>query len=64
VKTRVLVAAVAAMAATSFAAELQEVASFPNQQVTGVGVAQKSGRIFINFPYWSDESFPFRRRSC
>src|SRR3954451_18686841 len=37
------------------AAELQEVASFPNQQVTGVGVSPKSGRIFVNFPYWSDD---------
>ncbi len=36
------------------AAELQEVASFPDQQVTGVGVSTKSGRIFVNFPYWSD----------
>ena len=53
--TRVLVAAVAAMATTSFAAELKEVASFPNQQVTGVGVSQRSGRIFVNFPYWSDD---------
>jgi len=40
---------------TSFAAQLQEVASFPNQQVTGVGVSQRSGRIFVNFPYWSDD---------
>ena len=52
---RVLVAAVAAMATTTFAAELQEVASFPNQQVTGVSVSQRSGRIFVNFPYWSDD---------
>lgn len=37
------------------AAELQEVASFPNQQVTGVGVSLKSGRIFVNFPNWSDD---------
>jgi sugar lactone lactonase YvrE len=34
---------------------LHEVASFPDQQVTGVGVSTKSGRIFVNFPYWSDE---------
>jgi hypothetical protein len=52
---RVLVAAVAAMATTTFGAELQEVASFPNQQVTGVGVSERSGRIFVNFPYWSDD---------
>ena len=47
--TRVLVAAVAAMATTSFAAELQEVASFPNQQVTGVGLRhpEKLSRIWI-----------------
>ncbi len=36
------------------AAELQEVASFPNQQVTGVAVS-KTGRVFVNFPNWSDE---------
>ncbi|RYD24314.1 MAG: hypothetical protein EOP88_00710 [Verrucomicrobiaceae bacterium] len=32
---------------------LELVASFPTQQVTGVGVSQSSGRIFVNFPYWS-----------
>jgi hypothetical protein len=32
---------------------LQPVASFPTQQVTGVAVS-KSGRIFVNFPDWSD----------
>ncbi|MDQ6656498.1 MAG: major royal jelly family protein [Verrucomicrobiota bacterium] len=42
-------------AAVASAAQLQEVASFPNQQVTGVGVSQKSGRIFVNFPMWSDD---------
>ena len=36
------------------AAQLQEVASFPNQQVTGVAVS-KTGRIFVNFPDWSDD---------
>lgn len=36
------------------AAELEEVASFANQQVTGVSVS-KSGRIFVNFPNWSDD---------
>ncbi len=36
------------------AAELQEVASFPTQQVTGVGVSVKSGRVFVNFPDWED----------
>jgi sugar lactone lactonase YvrE len=37
------------------AADLQEVASFPDQQITGVGVSTKSGRVFVNFPYWSDQ---------
>jgi sugar lactone lactonase YvrE len=37
------------------AVELQEVASFPDKQITGVGVSTKSGRIFVNFPYWSDD---------
>lgn len=32
---------------------LDVVAEFPNQQVTGVAVS-RSGRIFANFPYWSD----------
>jgi sugar lactone lactonase YvrE len=36
------------------ASPLEEVASFPNEQVTGVAVS-KSGRIFVNFPYWSDD---------
>jgi hypothetical protein len=31
------------------AAELQEVASFPDKQITGVGVSTKSSRIFVNF---------------
>jgi sugar lactone lactonase YvrE len=42
-------------AAMTSGAELQEVASFPDKQVTGVGVSTKSGRIFVNFPYWSDD---------
>jgi len=37
------------------AAELQEVASFPDKQITGVSVSTTSGRIFVNFPYWSDD---------
>jgi sugar lactone lactonase YvrE len=43
--------------ATTFAtaAELKEVANFFDQQVTGVAVSTKSGRVFVNFPYWSDE---------
>jgi sugar lactone lactonase YvrE len=32
---------------------LEEVASFPDQQVTGVAVSTQ-GRIFVNFPFWSD----------
>jgi Major royal jelly protein len=36
------------------ASQLEEVASFPTQQVTGVAVS-KTGRIFVNFPRWSDE---------
>jgi sugar lactone lactonase YvrE len=42
-------------AAIASAAELREVASFPDKQITGVGVSTKSGRIFVNFPYWSDD---------
>jgi sugar lactone lactonase YvrE len=37
------------------APRLQVVASFPDQEVTGVGVSKKSGRIFVNFPDWSDK---------
>ena len=42
-------------AAVASAVELQKVANFPEQQITGVGVSTKSGRIFVNFPYWSDD---------
>jgi sugar lactone lactonase YvrE len=42
-------------AAITSGAELQEVASFPDKQITGVGVSTRSGRIFVNFPYWSDD---------
>ncbi len=48
-------ATIATVVTSMHAAQLQEVASFPNQQLTGVGVSQKSGRIFVNFPYWSDD---------
>src|ERR1700688_2950115 len=34
--------------------ELEEVAAFPSQQVTGVTVSAK-GRVFVNFPFWSDD---------
>jgi sugar lactone lactonase YvrE len=50
-----LIASSIALAAMGRAAELQEVASFADQQVTGVGVSAKSGRIFVNFPFWSDD---------
>lgn len=43
------------LAAGAYAAvQLEEVASFPNQQVTGVAVS-KTGRVFVNFPNWSDD---------
>src|SRR6266566_6485352 len=48
-------ATIATVITSMHAAQLQEVASFPNQQLTGVGVSQKSSRIFVNFPYWSDD---------
>ena len=40
--------------APSGTATLQSVATFPNQQVTGVAVSRR-GRIFVNFPDWSDD---------
>ena len=33
---------------------LEEVATFPKQQVTGVTVSPQ-GRVFVNFPFWSDD---------
>ncbi len=33
--------------------KLQQIAIFPDQQVTGITVTS-DGRIFVNFPYWSD----------
>jgi hypothetical protein len=33
--------------------KLQQIAAFPDQQVTGITVAS-DGRIFVNFPYWSE----------
>jgi sugar lactone lactonase YvrE len=47
--------ALLATVSLSTAAELQEVASFPDQQVTGVGASPRSGRVFVNFPYWADD---------
>ena len=43
-----------AVATPAGIATLEKVASFPNQQVTGVAVS-KQGRIFVNFPNWSDD---------
>ena len=40
--------------AESAKAAIEEVASFPKQQVTGMAVS-KTGRIFVNFPFWSDD---------
>lgn len=31
--------------------KLQQIAAFPDQQVTGITIAS-DGRIFVNFPYW------------
>ena len=42
------------VAALSGSGELEEVASFPEQQVTGVAVSE-TGRVFVNFPRWADE---------
>ncbi len=53
-KTRSLLGLLVLTAACCQGAQLQEVASFPTQQVTGVGVS-KSGRIFVCFPFWSDD---------
>src|SRR5437016_4735024 len=54
-KTCLLICAVVGFAGvTCLAATLEEVASFPNQQVTGVAVS-KEGRVFVNFPDWSDD---------
>ena len=33
---------------------LEEFATFPQQQVTGVTVSPE-GRVFVNFPFWSDD---------
>ena len=52
---RLVFATIATLMTSIDAPQLQEVASFPNQQLTGVGVSQKSGRIFVNFPFWSDD---------
>ena len=43
-----------AVAALADSEDLKEVASFPDQQVTGIAVS-KSGRVFVNFPRWADQ---------
>jgi sugar lactone lactonase YvrE len=43
-----------ASALPSATANLEEVASFPDKQITGVAVS-KTGRVFVNFPHWSDD---------
>lgn len=58
-KNGILLLALAASALSLHAqktpeAKLTEVALFPSQQVTGVGVSPRTGRAFVNFPYWSD----------
>jgi sugar lactone lactonase YvrE len=54
-RTCLFFAAFITAAAAVSGTDLQEIASFPDQQVTGVGISTKSGRIFVNFPYWSDD---------
>jgi sugar lactone lactonase YvrE len=44
----------AALSAAAGTATLEMIASFPTQQVTGVALS-KRGRIFVNFPDWSNE---------
>ena len=54
-RTCLFFAAFITAAAAVSGTDLQEIASFPDQQVTGVGISTKSGRTFVNFPYWSDD---------
>lgn len=54
-RVQITLAALLIILGTTSGAELQEVASFPDKQLTGVGVSTKSGRVFVNFPYWSDD---------
>ena len=49
-----LLSLLAAFRAPAELATLEMVASFPELQVTGVAVS-KQGRIFVNFPNWSDD---------
>lgn len=50
----VLFSLLAAVSLPAGTATLENVVSFPTQQATGVAVS-KSGRIFVNFPDWSDD---------
>src|SRR5689334_13635571 len=52
--TEICLSLFAALGLSAAGAGLEEVAQFPNQQVTGVAVS-KAGRIFVNFPDWSDD---------
>jgi sugar lactone lactonase YvrE len=49
-----LVAVVVALPLRAQKSALEEVATFPKQQVTGVTVSPQ-GRVFVNFPFWSDD---------
>ena len=49
-----LVAVAVALPLRAQKSALEEVATFPKQQVTGVTVSPQ-GRVFVNFPFWSDD---------
>jgi sugar lactone lactonase YvrE len=49
-----LVAVAIALPLRAQKSALEEVATFPRQQVTGVTVSPQ-GRVFANFPFWSDD---------
>jgi sugar lactone lactonase YvrE len=49
-----LVSVVVALPLRAQKSALEEVATFPKQQVTGVTVSPQ-GRVFVNFPFWSDD---------
>jgi sugar lactone lactonase YvrE len=50
----ILVSVVLGLNARAEKLALESVASFPSQQVTGVTVSPQ-GRIFVNFPFWSED---------
>jgi sugar lactone lactonase YvrE len=53
--TAIAIGVLAVVAAHVFSAvEIEEVAGFRTQQVTGVAIS-KAGRVFVNFPNWSDD---------